>query len=334
MRLLVIVLLLLSPLARAQTEGEVTVDARTERIINRALKYIVKHQAPNGSWQGRNQKERLYPIAITAYSLMALQATGNLPGEGPYGRQVNLAVKYLLDSISPEGLIGDKNSGQYMYLHGVATIALAELYGQTSSPAHKTKLERLIKVIVSSQNPDGGWRYRPIAKEADISVTVLQVVALRAAKTGGLKVPQGTIDDAVNYVRSCYHKAAEGFSYQPGQEPGFARTAAAIYSLQVCGHYNDPLVKKGSEYLFKNFNERQRWFTYGNFYAAPAQYMIGGDTWKRWYAKVNPLLLSRVHNDGDLCLWFGNSSVGPLYETAVNVMILAMPYQYIPLYQR
>ena len=44
--------------------------------------------------------------------------------------------------------------------------------------------------------------------------------------------------------------------------------------------------------------------------------------------------LSRVHNDGETSLWFENTSVGPTYETAINVMILAMPYQYVPLYQR
>ena len=148
---------------RAQGEDEVKVDAETERIINRGLKYLAKYQAPNGSWQGRNEKERHYPIAMTAYALMAFQAAGHLPGEGEYGREVSLGVQYLLNSVSPEGLIGDKNNGQYMYFHGVSSIALAELYGQTSNPAIRTKLERLVRIIVSSQNENGGWRYKPTA---------------------------------------------------------------------------------------------------------------------------------------------------------------------------
>ena len=68
---------------------------------------------------------------------------------------------------------------------------------------------------------------------------MLQVVALRAARNGGLDVPQAVIDHAVKYVKSCYHEATGGFGYQPHREPGFARTAAAIYSLQVCGLYDD-----------------------------------------------------------------------------------------------
>lgn len=327
-------MLVSAPVSRAQEVGAVVVDAATEDVIKRGLRYLARHQAPNGSWQGRSEKERIYPIAMTAYTLMAFLSTGNLPGEGEYGREVGRGVQFLLSQVSPEGLIGDRDTGQYMYVHGISTIALAELYGQTDSGMIRQKLESMVKIIVSSQNEDGGWRYRPVSNDADISVTVLQVVALRAAKNSGLKVPQGTIDDAVEYVRSCYNEAEGAFSYQPGTETGFARTAAAIYSLQVCGHYDDPRVKKGSDYLFANLGERSRWFTYGNFYAAPAQYMIGGDTWKQWYPKIREILLKRVRESGDYMFWDGSNTVGPIYETAVNVMILSMPYQFIPLYQR
>ena len=44
-------------------------------------------------------------------------------------------MQYFLDSIAPDGVMGNRNDGQYMYGHGVAAIALAELYGQTRSPA-------------------------------------------------------------------------------------------------------------------------------------------------------------------------------------------------------
>ena len=107
----------------------------------------------------------------------------------------------------------------------------------------------------------------------------MQVVALRAAKSAGFDVPQQTIDDAIEYVRRCKAGAAGGFSYQAGRgEAGFARTAAAIYSLQVCGQYDDPLVQPASNYLFENNRTRGLWWTYGCNYATPAQYMIGGET--------------------------------------------------------
>src|SRR5260221_14727261 len=148
-----------------------------------------------------------------------------------------------------------------MYGYGVPSNAVVKIYGKTRSPAMRQKLELIINVIIPSQNNEGGWRYRPVARDADISVTVLQVVALRGAKNAGLEVPQATIDNAVKYVKSCYHPASGGFTYQPNREPGFARTAAAIYSLQVCGLYADEMVKKGAEYLLTHSKEQDQWFT-------------------------------------------------------------------------
>lgn len=319
-------------------EYDVVVDNRTEEVILGALRFLQKNQNRNGAWYGLTDRERQFPIAMTGYALMAYQAAGHLPSEGPFGETVEKGARFLVESTSEEGLIGERNSGQYMYFHGIATIALAELYGQTSQANLRPALDRLIKVIVASQNDQGGWRYRPIVRDADISVTVLQVVALRAAKNSGLNVPQRTIDEAVEYVRSCHNESTGGFSYQPGQGAGFARTAAAIYSLQVCGKYDDPRVMTGSRYLNENYEPGEKWFTYGNFYAAPAQYMIGGKTWKNWYRRIHKTLIDAAKHQGDLYHWDTKldrgEPVGPVYTTAVYATILAMPYQYIPLYQR
>jgi hypothetical protein len=323
----------------ATKRDAVVVDEKTETVIKGALKWLVSKQVANGAW-GSSGEEQRYAVAMTAYTLMAFQAAGQLPGEGEFGKSVTLGMQYLLDQISPEGLIGNRNGGQYMYSHGIAAIALGELYGQTKSPVMRPKLEKMIRIIIASQNPEGGWRYRPVPADADVSVTVLQVVALRAAKNGGIDVPQKTIDNAVKYVKACQHPPSGGFAYQPGRDPGFARTAAAIYSLQVCGLYDDPMVRGGSEYLVKNNAKNDQWFTYGNFYAAPAQYMIGGETWAKWYAQVREVLLKNVTPlQGGFYYWepkldAGMGGVGPTYSTAVYTMILAMPYHYIPLYQR
>jgi hypothetical protein len=317
----------------------VTVDERTEVVIKGALRWLAGKQLPNGAW-GAGGEEGRYPLAMTGYTLMTFLAAGHLPGEGEFGKQVAAGTQYLVDQVRPTGTFAEYNSGQYMYSHGIASIALAEIYGQTRSPKMRPNLEKVIKLIIASQNREGGWRYRPVASDADVSVTVLQVVALRAAKNSGIDVPQKTIDDAIRYVKSCQHAPSGGFAYQPGRDPGYARTAAAIYSLQVCGLYEDPMVKRGSEYLVKNFQRNDQWFTYGNFYAAPAQYMIGGETWAKWYGQLKDLLLKNVSSlGGDRYYWepkldSGSGGVGPVYSTAVYTMILAMPYHYIPLYQR
>lgn len=313
----------------------VKVDAQTSDVIKGGLKYLSRQQQLNGSWSAGEGKAG-HPVAITSYVLLAFMGTGNLPGEGDYSKNVSAGLQFLLDRIQPDGLFQDVSPGQYMYNHGMATIAIAEMYGQSPSPAIRPKLERLIQVILKAQAPQGGWRYSPQARDSDVSVTVMQVVALRAAQESGISVPQESITRATEYVISCNDAKTGGFSYMPNQGAGFARTAAAIYSLQVLGKYDDPRVKAGSEYLFANVKKRGSYFTYGSYYAAPAQYMIGGETWRNWYTEMKTLLLGEVQRTGDIAHWEAKSKedVSAVFCTAVFVHILAIPYHYLPLYQR
>ncbi len=321
---------------RAEDDA-VIVDGETESVLNGALRFLASKQTSNGSWTCDEGRKGTHPVAITGYVLLAFMACGQLPEEGEYSKEVRSGMEFLLDSIQPDGQFRGVDGSKYMYNHGVATIALAELYGQTRNTAIRAKLERLIKLIVTTQadrgEHRGGWRYRPRPEDADISVTVLQVVALRSAKNAGLAVPQQTIDDAIAYVKRCQRPGTGGFSYQAGHgDAGFARTAAAIYSLQVCGLYDDPMIKDASDYLFDHSKPDQQHWTYGANYAAPAQYMIGGETWKRWYGLMREQLLRSVKTQGDQSFWPGE--IGAVYHTAAHATILAMPWHYIPLYQR
>ena len=339
---LALLTLCVPPLAYAKKPAQsgaddVVVDERTQKVIESSLKYLASKQQPNGAWDVGDGN---HGAAITAYVLVAFMTTGNLPDEGPYGANVRRGLNYLLDCVRPDGYIAQSNGASNMYGHGIATIALAEMYGTTMDESIRPKLERAIKLIQKAQSAQGGWRYDPRPTDSDVSVTVLQVVALRAAKNSGLDVPQDVIDRAVAFIRKCRVGDTGGFSYQlsggnrPG-EPGWARTGAAVYSLQVCGQYDDPLVAAGEKYLFDKFDRDVEKFTYGINYATPASYMIGGDTWRRWYTLVREKLLSRVRLQGDKTYWdLSNTPGGLSYETAVNVTALAMPYGYLPLYQR
>lgn len=315
-------------------QDEVTVDREAAEAIRGGLKYLAAQQSPNGSWTELNKPE--WETAITGYALIAFLATGNLPNEGEFGKVVAAGRQYLLNSLQSDGkFVTVRRGGQYMYGHGIATIVLAELYGQTKSEALRPKLEKAVQVIVSAQNHTGGWRYSPVSADADISVTVLQVVALRAAKEAGLDVPQATLENAVNYIHACYDAPSGGFGYQPRGGAGFARTAAAIYSLQVLGRYDDPQVQTGSDYLVKHFNDRSGYIAYGHFYAGPAEYMLGGETWKAWYTNLHASLLKTVRRQGEIAYWEKQGSdPGSVYTTAVYTTLLALPYHYVPLYQR
>ena len=99
-----------------------------------------------------------------------------------------------------------------MYGHGFATMFLAECYGMSPRPELREKLAKAVKIIVNSQNKEGGWRYQPVRADADISVTVCEIMALRAARNAGLFVPNETIDRAIDYVKRSQN-ADGGFMY-------------------------------------------------------------------------------------------------------------------------
>ena len=101
----------------------VKVDAKTEKIIKAALKFLASKQQPNGAW-GTQDEELRHQVAMTGYVLMCFQAAGQLPSEGEFGKNVQQGVQFLVDSTAADGLIGNRNNGQYMYNHGIAAIDL------------------------------------------------------------------------------------------------------------------------------------------------------------------------------------------------------------------
>ena len=227
-------------------------------------------------------------------------------------------------------------------------MVLSEIYGETQNPVIRPKLEHLVLLIVHGQNSEGGWRYAPGSKDADLSVTVPQTVALCAAKRAGIAVPQVTIDRAVAYIKRCQIPEDGSFVYQAGKSSGgnFARTSAAIYALQITGLYNDPMVAEGSRFVMDIIARSDRpgwqteWLTYGTYYAGVAHYLIGGATWKTYYDGFGrQFLLSHVSTQGDMCYWsegmdHNAKGIGTNWCTAVFTTVLSLPYGYVPLYQR
>ena len=151
--------------------------------IGKGLAYLAARQEEDGSFSTRGAGRN---AAICALGGMAWLAEGSTPGRGPYGEHVDRVTNYLLDEQQPSGLlsIGGAASRGPMYEHGFATLFLAEVYGMSPRNDLRDKLARAVELIVRTQNAEGGWRYQPRPEDADISVTVCQIMALRRAERG------------------------------------------------------------------------------------------------------------------------------------------------------
>ena len=91
-----------------------------------------------------------------------------------------------------------------------------------------------------------------------MSITVCQIMALRAARNIGIKVPKTTIDRAYDYViRSAIENGRErgGFKYQEKEatRTSYSLTAAGVATLHNTGTYDHALISAGVDYLKREF---------------------------------------------------------------------------------
>lgn len=304
-----------------------------DRAIERGLEFLAGRQHDDGSLGSGTYRGN---VAICGLAGLAFLSGGSTPGRGPYGEQVSRSVDYLLANTEASGFINHPTSSSHgpMYGHGFATLFLAECYGMTRRPELREKLSKAVLLIVNTQNDEGGWRYQPQRLDADISVTVCQVMALRAARNAGLRVPRETIDRSIDYVKQSQN-ADGGFSYQlQGGESAFARSAAGVVALYSAGVYEGPEIDKGIAYLMKSLPEkgverREPYYYYGHYYAVQAMWQAGGEAWSRWYPAVRDEVISMQKEDG-----FWTSPISTDYATAMGCIVLQMPNNYLPIFQR
>jgi Squalene-hopene cyclase C-terminal domain/Prenyltransferase and squalene oxidase repeat len=309
-------------------------DARTRKAVEQGLAYLATRQTEDGSFGiGPYQSN----LAVCGLCGMAFLSAGNLPGRGKYGGQLNGCIDYVLANSRDSGFIhtGDSNTRGPMYEHGFASLFLAEAYGTSQKPKLRQKLAKAVELIINTQNDEGGWRYEPRRDEADLSVTVCQVMALRAAHNAGLLVPKATIDRAIAYVERCQNDDG-GFAYManvPG-ESRFPRSAAALVALYNAGIYEGEVLTKGLDYVMQfppdqSGQEERQYFFYAHYYAVQAMWHAGGRYWNAWYPAIRDTLIDEQRLNG---AW--SDAISSEYGTAMACLILQMPESYLPIFER
>ncbi len=297
------------------------------KAVRKGLLWLARRQATDGSYGRGNQ------VAITALAGIAFMAGGNLPGQGPYGANEARALHYVLSQCRQSGLIAGADDGEPMYGQGFATLFLAEIYGESHAPELRQKLQRAVRLIVQTQNNQGGWRYQPMPMDGDISVTICQVMALRAARQAGIAVPRRTIQKAIGFVRRLQNPDG-GFSYMLNMRGSdFPRTAAGVALLFYAGVYRGRVIDSAMAYMLNclpgNPQNNQGNFFYGNYYGVQAMFLAGGRWWAKWWPAIRTVLLARQSADGN---WIGGA--GASYATAMALIILQVPDRLLPILQK
>ncbi|MCG3181485.1 MAG: hypothetical protein BIFFINMI_03881 [Phycisphaerae bacterium] len=315
--------------APAENRGaawEMTPQMQTK--IHKGLDWLKAQQQNDGSFGAGPYGKH---AGISALAGLAFLAEGSTYDRGQYGEQVKKVTQFIMQCTSDStGLIASPQvSHGPMYGHGFAALFLAEVYGMTGRVEVRDKLRLAIRLIVNTQNDQGGWRYMPVPQDADLSVTICQIMALRAARNAGIKVPKKTIDKAIEYVKKSQNGDG-GFSYTLGSGgSGFPRSAAGVAALQYMGIYSGKEIDNGLKYLKGHRAEASGFYFYGHYYAVQAFFLAGGKHWEEWFPKIRDELLGRQASSGS---WSGD--VSEEYATAMALIILQVPNRYLPILER
>jgi len=308
-------------------------DAAIDAAVDRGIGWLLDAQRPDGSWGSGAFRGS---AAVTAQVILALVADGSTPASGPHAAACGRGVDYLVACAGADGLIAGNEQAAHgpMYGHAFAMTALAAVYGETEDDPRIAQILGAARDLVERiQNDEGGWRYQPVRRDADLSVTAAVLVALRSLHDVGFTVSAGCVDRAADYLLALENPAG-GFRYLAAAGPsGSPRTAAAVFALVVAGRGDDPAVDRGIEWLDTEplaLESADGYALYGFANEAAARRRLRGKVagFTQWHASVASRLLAAQRADG---AWVDPSC--PEYGTAAAVAVLRMPAGLVPLFQ-
>lgn len=318
---------------------------RTRKVVSEGLDWLAYQQHKLGHWTAQER----YPTAMTALAGLAMLCEGSTTTQGRYADNLRRAVDYLVRQSRPNGLIGDPlRDDRYTYGHGFSMLFLSEVLGEEEDEDRREELvdvlTRAVQFTGEAQTPAGGWGYVS-SKDGngfdEGSTTITQVQGLRGCRNAGISVPKEIIDKAVGYIKACTLPDG-GVQYSSkggGGRP--AITAAAIACLFNAGDYDDDLVPRMMKYCRQNLGTDSQssyghWH-YAHFYYAQVQYREGGKTWETYRDEIEAKLLreaAEVKLGDRTGVQWTQGYIGPVYTTALNLIILQLDNACLPIYQR
>ena len=323
--------------------AEELVDRRTRDGINQGLRYLATKQVRDGGHAGAfGTHGYAGGVAVTALSGLAFLCSGSTPFSGPYAKNIRACTNYVLRNVRESGYIAESDDTRRfsnMYGHGYAMLYLTQIYGMSKRREVEKKLSKAVEMTCNIQNELGGWRYQPVKRNADLSITICQVMALRAAHNAGIMVSDEVRAKTVKYVESC-QKSDGSFQYtEKGGRFTLALTAAGVVSYYSAGIYEGEKVESALKWIYDHRPGKASGqlvspmnYYYAHYYAVQAMWhaqLKNPQYWNTWYPLIRAELMDEKRSrDGT----WPDARVGPEFGTAMSCIILQMPFNYVPVF--
>ncbi len=339
-RMRVLLLLAIATLAATAVDLPAALVPRWDAAVDRGFAHLAKRQRSDGAYQGGDGDWS----GVVGATLLAHLSHGHTPDHPRYGSEVRKDIAWLLRCRQPDGLVFNHGIAP-IYQHGLAVLAMAETYGEYRDADLHLAIENGVERICRWQNPRGGWRHLASQQDGDeLPSSVIQFMALRAAKNAGFRVPEDTIAQGLAYVRSAQRRMGAGgdggFVYSPpAGDSNWPRTGAGIACLVMGGAYRDSGIHEGIEYLtgFAPLGRKQAaektWWMYGAWFSTLAFQQASRmgvrekGLWDSFYPRMVDAVISRQREDGG---WGGDHDP---FDTAAALIVLGFRLDYLPIHQ-
>jgi prenyltransferase beta subunit len=321
--------------------------AGLESSVSKGLNFLAQQQDPEGFFDGGGSSK----ILTTARAVLAFLGSGNVPDVGKYGLKVRQALEWLLSQQTSQGGFGTLRQ-RGMRGHGMATLALAQAYGVDTNSERRVRiraaLEKAVAVILAAQQVaksnssyDGGWNDVPDSADSTLSVTLMQLLALRSCQDIGLTVPGQSFKSAGEFVLRCHDSGGGGFGPAPGRGPQLASTAAAMVCLRLLDPTAERLrqLEAGAKFVASRPIDDNAPIGYASVNVVTlCTFGTGGAAWSGVGRNVVARLIRMQEKDGGwpvIPVAAGAARTSNRTSaTAAALQALTTPYQLMPIYQR
>ena len=346
----------------------------SERAVRQGLRWLSIHQSPNGLWDPYGYQRQCpsmnacpgaaakshgdLSVGVSGLVMVAYIGNGHTPTRGEFKETVARGLDALRKRQDSDGCVGGQAGKKYMYNHALGTLALVEMYSVTGDEELKVDAERALAFLYRTQQVrDGGWDYlAEQGRRSDTSVSGWCVLALKAAKSAGLDVPERVWKGAHDYMRGMTDPTGDvRYTTWPSEidnegeleQRGVAMMAVGLASRLFLGESRKgAMVQRMAERIrleppdpaIVTAREAYGHEMYYWYYATLAMFQMGGVHWAGWNDTTRDMVVKLQRLDGhaagsfDPANSFGGREAGRVYSTAICVLILETYYRYLPIY--